>query len=552
MPKKLKNIWFVMSLIVSTIAGYGYVLTHGTCGIDDISIDLYFEKGIGVAIGRWPYYLINKVIPIAEYTPFIGDFITIVLLMISAVAWCTLFCMLLPQEVSVWAYIVFAALFMNYSMNADVFIFYLQNGLGWVHLFSVLSLISFFYLYKNRVKAGKQIGIRISIIVMLTLAISFYESAANLFLSGIFLVVLLDLYVRKKESCFREKGFIGAIFFACRYLVYAMVFRRIARMIIMRVFSIQAYTFYRSPSSIEWITKGDLGNFLAQLFCDYFAMSVVYYPIFLFVICSIVFVVLLLYCTWKRKDWLLAVTGIGMYFSLFALSVVQGDSMEYRACQIFTIFVAFVFMLMVIILTKLKKQIKIGGGILIACAIIYSTYDMNQWFVLDYEKTEYEMGVVDEIAAELESGKYDIKEKPLVFVGDFELPEEIYDRYCIKNTDFGWNIVETAAKAADRDFGEKYCYGQNDRSIIDWSVKAFAMHCGYNVPIRQLFEYRGYEFLWADNEVVKSVFNTYYPLDWDYYSYTYIENYTENYGGAAQYPENGYIEETQDCIIIRL
>ena len=42
-------------LILAAVLGYGYVLTHGTCGIDDISIDLYFEKGIGVAIGRWPY-----------------------------------------------------------------------------------------------------------------------------------------------------------------------------------------------------------------------------------------------------------------------------------------------------------------------------------------------------------------------------------------------------------------------------------------------------------------------------------------------------------------
>lgn len=215
----LKNAWFVFMLLVSAVGGYGYVLTHGTCGIDDISIDLYFEMGIGVAIGRWPYYLINKVLPVAEYTPFIGDFITVILLMLAAVAWCVLLRMLIPQKISIWAYIAFAVLFMDYSMNADIFVFYLQNGLGWVHLFSVLSLIAFLYIYKNQVKMGSQILIRIGIIVMLTLAISFYESAANIFLTGIMLVMLINLCVEKEKACFRGKGFITAIFFAGRYLV---------------------------------------------------------------------------------------------------------------------------------------------------------------------------------------------------------------------------------------------------------------------------------------------------------------------------------------------
>lgn len=552
MCKKSEKVLFFVALCVIALAGYGYVFTHGTCGIDDISIDLYFEKGIGAAIGRWPYYLINKVLPIAEYTPFIGDFITVLLLLLSVVIWCALLHSLIPEKLSVWAYIVFAAMFMNYSMNADVFVFYLQNGLGWVHLFSVLSLAAFLYLYKRAPKVKKQIALRIATALMLTLAISFYESAANLFLSGVFLIMLIDLFVQKEMSCFRGRKFIGALFFTARYLLYAMAARRIIRALIMRIFSIPAYTFYRSAASIEWIKKGDIKKFLAQIFCDYFAASAVYYPIFLFLLCSVVFAVLLLYFTWRRKDWLFGLTGIGLYLSLFSLCVIQGASMEYRACQVFTVFVAFLFFLITGFLSGGKKQVKLCGGVIIACAVLYSTYDLNRWFMLDYEKTEYELGVIDEIAAELNSGKYNIEEKPLVIVGEFKLPDEIYDRYCVKDTDYGWNVVKYAAEAAGREIDDKYAYGQNDRSMIDWSVHAFAMHCGYNVPIRQFFEYRGHKFLWADAETAKRVFQTYYPLDWEYYSYTYIENYTENYNGAAEYPQEGYIEETADCIIVRL
>lgn len=555
----LKNKWFIWSVCLLTIAGYAYVLTHGTCGIDDISIDIYFEKGLGVAIGRWPYYLIHKIIPLAKYTPFIGDAITILVLLLAAFFWCILIRVLIPENNLMLSYTVFVGWFMNYSMNADVFVFYLQNGLGWVHLFSVLSIIAFLYLYKNEVNIKKQFLIRIAVIVMLTIAISFYESAANIFLTGALLVMFIDLNRDGKLSVFRGKRFIQAMIFIARYLVYAMIARRVARVILMKVFAIPAYTFYRSASSIEWITKGGLENIwknimelIAQIYCDYFVLGVTYYPSMIFAICTVLFLGGVLVASWKKKDAYVLLAGMGAYVSMFVLCLIEGNSMAYRACQIFTIFVALVCLGVVLILGKKKKWLNLCGVGMICVALLYSTYDMNQWFVLDYEKTEYEMQVIDQIAEELDSGKYPVQEKPLVVVGDFELPDEIYERYCMNSQDFGWKFVKEAAEAAGRTVEDYYCYGQNYSSMIDWSVHAFAMHYGYNVPIKQFFEYRGYSYKWADADTVKRVFDQYYPLDWDYYSYTYIENYEENYGGAAQYPENGYIEELDDCIVIRL
>lgn len=550
----LKNRWFVLLTVLSAILGYGYLWMHGTCGIDDVSIDLYFEKGIGVAIGRWPYYLINKIIPIAEYTPFIGDFITVAVMLIAAIVWCILLRMLITQSVSIWAYIVFVFVFMDYSMNADIFVFYLQNGLGWVHLFSVISLIAFLHLQYNQEKIKKQILIRSVVIVLLTIAISFYESAANVFLTGALIVVLIDLFVKKQESAFRGMGFLKSMFFVGRYLVYAMVARRIVRSIIMRMFHIAPYVFYRSASNIDWLLKGDIENIwekieylLAQIYCDYFAVGVVYYPILIFVVCSFVFMVSVVFVSLKRKDFLLFLTGIGVYISLFVLCFIEGYSMAYRACQAFVIFVAIVFGGMAIALDGSSGLKKKAGGCVIAIALLYSIYDMNQMFALDYEKTEYEMQVLDEIAQELNSGKYNVKEKPLVFVGNFELPDTIYNKYCIEKNDFGWKIVEKAATNAERYVEGRYCYGQNAASIIDWSIHAFESFCGYNVPIHQLLEYRGYDFLKPDDATVRAVFETHYTPDWKEWFY-----YVEDYNGAAEYPAEGYIEEQEDCIVIRL
>lgn len=556
----LKNRRFLLLLILSAIAGYGYLLTHGTCGLDDISIDLYFKNGIGVAIGRWPYYIINKFIPVAEYVPFIGDFITILLLMASVVLWCVLLRMLVPEKISIWPYVVFTVWFMDYSMNADIFVFYLQNGLGWLHLFVALSLIAFLYVYRNRVEWKWQVMIRISVIILLTLAISFYESAANVFLSGSILVMLFDLCVKKKESVFRGKNFLFALIFIARYLVYAMIGRRIIRTIIMRVFGIAAYTFYRSTSSIEWLVKGgmehigeNISDFLAQIYLDYFAIGIVYYPIFIFVICSIIFMGFVIWFSWKQRDMLVLLAGLGVYGSMFILSVIQGDAMEYRACQAFTIFVAIVFFVITAVLTNIKKWLGYGIGILIIGAMLYSIYDMNYWFALDYEKTEYEMQVIDQIAEDLNTKGYHVAEKPLVVVGDFELPEEIYDKYCITQSDIRFSFVEEAALLANKkDLRGKYCYGQNFSSMINWSVRAFAMYAGYNVPIRQFFDYRGHKFLWADAATIDKAFSQYYPLDKELYSYSGLEMYTELYSEEEAFPNEGYIVEQDDCIIIRL
>lgn len=556
----LKNPLYMCGLLLSAVFGYGYVLTHGTCGIDDISIDLYFEYGIGVAIGRWPYYLINKIIPIAEYTPFIGDFITVLLFMVSAIAACVLLRMLIKEEVPVWAYLVFSVFFLNYSMGAEVFVFYLQNGLGWVWLFSILSLIIFLYLYKCKADLKRQLLLRVSVIVMLTIAISFYESAAGIFLTGGLLVMLADLYEEKKESSFRGIRFIGSLFFMARYLVYAMIARRVIRAVIMRVFSVAPYIFYRSAGSIEWLTKGGIkgvfeaiGTLLAQIYRDYFVMSVAYYPVLLFVLCSFLFFGCLSYCAWKERDGLLFLTGIGVYVSLFVLCVITGEVITYRACQAFALFVAFVVFVLSVWIAKRTKWVKIAGMLIIALGAVILTVDINKWFVLDYDKTEYEMSVIDEIAEELLSGKYAIEEKPLVVVGDFELPEELMDRYSINEGEFGWNAVKKAAEMSKAEVEDEYVFLQNSKSVLGWSVHAFAMSCGYNVPIRQLFEYRGYdEFLWADDAVIKEVFAKYYPLDWEYYSYTDIANYTETYGETEQYPYEGYIEELENCIVIKL
>ena len=393
------------TIIRRVTAGYGYQLTHGTCGIDDISIELYFEKGLGVAIGRWPFYLINKVINVAEYQPFWGDFITVLLLMLSAILWCALFRVVLKQEIPIACYIVFSVMFMDYSLITEVFVYYLQNGLGFVYLLSGLALWGTYYIFTYEVGIKQTIGIRIMIIACLIVAISFYESAANIYLSGVLLLFFIELLKKKSTVSVTWKRLFALLFFMVRFLLYAMIARRLIRSVLMKAFGIAPYYFYRSAFSIDWIYKGGIqgflknfGDLLAQIFCDYFVVGVAYFPVFLFALATCIFIGYVLWKSVRDKNGKLLVVGMLFYVSLYALTFIQGETTGYRACQIFTIFVALVLAAVTGKMLCSKRCVKVIGMAAIGVCLCWSIYDMIKWYELDYRKTEYEMTVIDEIA----------------------------------------------------------------------------------------------------------------------------------------------------------
>ena len=557
----IKKRIYMLSLIMAALAGYGYQLCHGTCGIDDISIDLYFEKGLGVAIGRWPYYLLNKIIPLAEYKPFLWDFIMLLLMMVSAVLWCVLIRMVIKKELPIVCYIVFTAMFLDYSMIADVFVFYLQNGLGFLYLLTALSLCGTYYIYIMSETNNRRevLWLKILIIIVVTIAIGFYESAANVFLSGVFLIAYLSMIGEQSNNHNLKKIFL-VMFWCVRVLVYAIVIRRVIRTVIMHVFGILPYTFYRSALSGGWIFEGNMQaigekiySLLMSIFCDYFVVGIVYYPVFLFIIASVLFIAYVIVRCVKDRNILQGALGLGLYISLFVLSILQGEPLKYRACQTFNIFVAIVLLGVVAVIWYQNRWMKGIGIVCVALCILNSACDMTRWFALDYRKTEYEMAVIDRIASDLKSGEYSIDKKPIVVVGDFELGKALYEEYCVMEGDLGWELIKWSAEESGRTVEDSYAYAQNSQSIIDWSVTAFTSYAGRNFPIKQFFEYKGYTFMWADSEVSARVFDKYYPLDKELYDINQmLESYTENYSLQESYPNEGYIEEKDDYIVVKL
>lgn len=524
----ITNRIYVISLILAAAAGYGYVFTHGTCGIDDVAISVYFKSGLGVAIGRWPFYLINKIIPVVPYKAFIMDFVTVLLLMIATILWSGILRMVADKEYPIWTYIAFSVLFLDYSIIAPVFVYYLQNGIGFVYILTALAVYGFYEYFSNAsLNTKSRIKINIGVMLALYIAISFFESAANVFLVGAYAVVLLDLVRNNSLKAGSVKRFFQLSWYLGRYLGYAMVLRRVTRSVLMRVFAIQSHTFYRSVGKISWMKNGSFWDIIAVLkrifsdiWADYFAICGKYYPMFLFVIASIVFLIILILIVVKQKKVSALFYGAVLYASMFILCIVQYAPLPYRACQHFTIFVAGIFWIIAAWIASKKKKLQIAGGCVIAVLLTASICDLNLWFIWDYKKTQYDLNCIADIVDDLQSGQFDIENKPIAFVGNYD----------------------------GNPMSKELEYSQMTASLLNWGVDGLAGYCGYNSAMRMIFEYEGYDkFHWVDNE-------QYQKIIYQYYSEFFAENFetykTENYENG--YPGEGYIEELGDYIVIKL
>ena len=127
-------------LLLTAVCAYGYKVTNVTIGIDDTPSLYYFEEGLIAIVGRWVLFLLNKVISLAEFVPFVTDFIAVCLLVLAAIVWTVLFYSVLGEKIPVVGYAFFAAIFVSSPLISEVFTYFLHNGIAIGYLCCGLSL----------------------------------------------------------------------------------------------------------------------------------------------------------------------------------------------------------------------------------------------------------------------------------------------------------------------------------------------------------------------------------------------------------------------------
>lgn len=91
-------------LLLAAIGAYGYKVTNTAIGIDDTPSLYYFEEGLIAIVGRWVLFLLNKVITLAEFVPFVTDFAAVILLIAAAIVWSALFYSVFGEKLPMMGY----------------------------------------------------------------------------------------------------------------------------------------------------------------------------------------------------------------------------------------------------------------------------------------------------------------------------------------------------------------------------------------------------------------------------------------------------------------
>lgn len=528
----VQNKAFLLWTILLVAGGYGFRLTHPVVGLDDLVIDLYFVMGRGPYIGRWPFYLLHKIFPIGYYTPFLMDFAGVCLLILSGILWVALLEWLMGRKLPTAGSVLFCAILINYAMNAEVFVYYLHNG---VCISSCLMPIAIYWTLRYGVNASMKTAAfwkgSLGAMSLVMLAIGFYESFAAVYLMGLCMVLLADIFSENRFGANRWKKLFPIAVYGCVLVAAAMVVRTLIGKGLCAILDVEMFATQgmRSAGGISWLFSPDMPKTLVEilkgLVFEYGIVGLSSWTGVALLAAMAVLMVVTIYQGIRRKESALPLLALAMVIFSFLISFFMGEPQAQRSCQTFPLLIAGVALAVYL---WAQKRGKVTRWILAAAAVLAVgniTLEINNEFAANYDIRMREYETIDRIAEDLEED-YPVEEKPVLFVGT--LPEE-------KPTDPRlyvhpqWlNNITTAIKEES----DTQNVGSVTWSITTWAGRAFWNYYGANGMIPQLFALRGHELIRGTQE-----------------QYLEAEALAE---AMPQYPKRGYIQEEEDFIIVHL
>ncbi len=527
----IKNPKYIVPLIIVAIAGFGYLLMHSTINVDVLSAERYFEGTELIAQSRLMGPIIEKIFNVMNYSPFFVDFLAVLFLISATTLFCTLFKKIAGKKINIVAYTIFSCLFISYPLMMEAFTYTpMSLSLALAFNFTVISLIlALEYVNYNKIK-----NLIISTI-FIWMAISLYESFATVYLMGVASVILIKiLYADKEKLKLKEH-----IIFGIKYIIplaIAIVFNFLITSAILSIFNIKQSS--NSAKEISYTIIGlirGIKYLISTVIIDYDISALAYLPITILLACRVISLIMGTVLSVKRKDSSIILIMIAMNLTILSLSIIQGQSARYRTCQQFQLFVAVIFMIIIQITLGLnvKKWIKNSIIALTCLVIFYQVKDMYKWEYVNDLRYQKEKQDAILIGNEIES-KYDYKNKPIVFVGDYDMPSNVKQYICVDTNSLHFKVlkyfVDNFSIKKIKDI-ENYQYTQtNVQSYIEWGITAFINERTPNVELIKFFNWLGYDFKLADCSAFTKECKT----------------KDEN----PQWPQEGAIYETEEYIVV--
>ena len=558
-----ENRMFMGILLLTAICAYGYKVTNATIGIDDTPSLYYFEEGLIAIVGRWVLFLLNKIVTLAEFVPFVTDFAAVVLLALAAMVWSALFYSVVGDKIPTVGYVFFAAIFVSSPLISEVFTYFLHNGIAIGYLCCGISLccVREWQCQSRKPQkgsglqeklgclAGKQIACAA---VFLWIAMGCYESFMILWLAGLLLLLLTERIVLGRQ----QKDVFGTLVAGAVMALVAIVLRSLMIVLVTKAFHLeylQGEAVQRSVTEmLGWMLQpgafSELAMILKRTFVLYGVFAYAYLPIRIFVLSACVITVVTLVRVIRGRDLWALVLLPGAYFAAFSLLFIEGKATLYRSAQFLPVFCgygALLFSYGIWELTasfgkkaKKNRQRKFstclrGLAVLLLAVITWNQcMDMTKWFYVDKKKYDEAVKTIDQIALDLECG-FDTS-KPVIFTGNYEIPHSIIqDAYVGYGTETYFKM-KRITDLIDPDLLDKYnrSYGvwvaqTPALSVIDWGRYAFDS----DAELVRFFEMHGHELKALE--------------DIDLYEEAEKESLE-----LPEYPQDGYIVDKGDYIIV--
>ncbi|MFI3238403.1 MAG: glucosyltransferase domain-containing protein [Lachnospiraceae bacterium] len=527
----VKNKLFSTATLITLLVSYGSMLINPTIGVDDTAWKVYFIDGVSPIMGRWVLYVINKVIPIAVYNPYVVELLSMTAMMLAAILWTACIRRILANSIPIWGYTVFACVFISSPITSEVITYYLSNGLALGFSFTAIALWYWLdAIEQTHLKSFKTLMVSI---LFLCLALGCFES-----MLVVYLVSACFFFILKRGE--GKGAFIGfGKYFRITILVpvLVMVMRAICIQSVIKLFSLEdqvGVMGYRGLNQFfPWLAEknpvAEILYIIKEFIVNYYFHAIVYKPILIFVIAMFIIGCYAMYKAIMKRDFLILLAYIAMLLLPFVMAAVEGYATYYRAAQFVVIINAF-FVLCIILLLGKKVEVTSYKRVLIFLAMLllyHQVHEMNVWLKLDQDKYADVERTMSMLAVDV------IKEVdeslPICVIGDYEVPEALTESCYVAEWSKKTWLITTAITCLDESMLDSYmtdrgyCFAQTPLlSVIDWGMTAFY---GFDRELVKIWATLGYDFV----------------EDGDLEHYSYGQTMIE--GGMPVWPEEGSIIE---------
>lgn len=511
--KFLLNPLYIFPVLISTILCYAYYLTHETVTIDSLSSDRYYH-GLLVAQGRLTATIIENYLGFEHLPIAVENIIGLICFILGATVFCIIFDKAKPQS-NVLPYTFFTCLYITFPLMNEYFMFkgsVLTTG-------GSILLVSFALYFALKIK-NLIASILISSIFIF-FAYSWYESFILVYIGAVFLLLILLADGQKSQ---KELFFNG--FWLAPTLFLGFSLEEIISNAIINICNITqdnnnavGTAWLSSSATLKSFFYDFIYSFVSKIFC--------YAPFtILFIFLAVAFVLMILQTKSTKKP-ILIFFYLGLALTVFFLSIYRGAESAYRTEQGIPFYISAITLLLSSKIINLngKKALKIIASLSLVIILTVQICSSNYWYHVNVLRDKEEKQVIYNIAKDLE--KYD-KNKPVIFIGYYQLSNNIKDKYTVKKDSVAGRIINYTSQKAEKPYAYTACQ-TSISSYISWSIYSFS---NANVELKKFFNSCGYDFKLGTNEQFKEA--------------------TKKYINIPSYNDSGYILDAGDYIVVKV